>query len=183
MFHVSLKRPAGPGRWLRLYRLYRGAFPASERKPFGIIYKMYRRGKTDLWCLERDGEFAGLAATINSERLVLLDYFAVERRLRGQGIGSAAMEALQARYSGRGLFVEIESTRENAPNRSEREKRKRFYLASGLTELNTEARVFGVNMELLGSRCDLDFERYRAFYRDNYGPWAAEHIEPIEERA
>ncbi len=179
MSFVELKKPKGLADWLRLYRLYREAFPSSERKPFGIIVKMYRQGKTDLWCLNQDGRFAGLAATINGERLVLLDYFAVEHSLRGQGIGTAALTALLECYHDRGLFMEIESTRESAPNQAEREKRKQFYRYAGMEELGTEANVFGVNMELLGSRCQLDFAGYRAFYRDNYGPWAAEHITPV----
>lgn len=176
---VELKNPKGPADWLRLYRLYREAFPDAERKPFGIIVNMHRQGKTDLWCLKTDNRFAGMAATINGDALVLLDYFAVERHLRGQGIGTAAMAALQEQYRDRGLFVEIESTRQPAPNQTEREKRKQFYRFSGMEELDTEADVFGVPMELLGSRCKLDFEGYRAFYRDNYGPWAAEHIRPV----
>lgn len=55
----------------------------------------------------------GLAATINGDGLVLLDYFAVVKALRGQGVGGDAMTALQWQY------------------------------------------------------------------RDNYGPWAAEHIRPV----
>ena len=179
MPHVILRRPQGFFRWLRLYRLYLDAFPREERKPFGIIYKMYRQNKTDVWYLMADGKFAGMAATINGSALVLLDYFAVVESLRGQGIGTSAMTALQECYQNRGFFVEIESTKADASNREEREKRKQFYCRCGMKELNTEANVFGVEMELLGSRCSLDFEEYRAFYRDNYGIWASEHIEPI----
>lgn len=171
-----LRKPRGIIEWLRLYRLYLAAFPASERKPFGIIVKMHRQGKTDVWCVERDGKFAGLATTINGGDLILLDYFAVAKEHRGEGIGSAAMKELQRIYGDRGLFVEIESTREKAPNQAQREKRKQFYRAAGMEELNVTARVFGVNMELLGSRCSLDFAKYRAFYRDHYSAWAAEHI-------
>ena len=181
MSGVILKKPKGPADWLRLYRLYREAFPASERKPFGIIVKMHRQGNTDVWSVERDGRFAGLAATVNGDGLVLLDYFAVERHLRGQGVGTAAMAALQSQYRDRGLFVEIERTRTPSQNQSERLRRKQFYLTAGMAELGTEANVFGVDMELLGSRCRLDFEGYRAFYRDNYGPWAAERITPVEQ--
>ena len=46
--------------------------------------------------------------------------------------------------------------------------------------MGTEADVFAVRMELLGTRCHLDFESYRNFYRDNYSPWAAEHIKEVE---
>ena len=173
---VRLRKIRGVYDWLRLYRLYREAFPASERKPFAIIVKMYRQGKTDLWCVTKECRFAGMAATINGDDLILLDYFAVMKSLRGQGVGSEVMALLQEQYRDKGLFVEIESTRRAVSDLHQRQKRKQFYLDAGLKDLGTEAKVFGVNMELLGSRCELDYDGYRAFYRDNYGSWAADHI-------
>ena len=164
-----------------LYLLYLGAFPPSERKPFGKILRMAKEGRTDLWTIRTDGKFAGLAATVNSPDIVLLDYFAVKKGLRGKGVGSAALRELERNYADRGFFVEIESTRENSSNRQERENRKRFYEHCGMAPMGTEADVFGIRMELLGVRCHLDFEGYRSFYRDNYSPWAAEHIKPVEE--
>lgn len=176
MNDLTLVRPRGLARWLRLYRLYLSAFPASERKPFPMIVKMYRKGVTDIWCMERNGEFLGLAITINSDELILIDYLAVSRRCRGQGIGSAALGALRRMYAGKGVFLEIESTYEDAPNREERLRRKQFYLGCGLKELNVMAYLFGVKMELLGWDCRMDYEGYQAFYRDHYSPWAADHI-------
>ena len=173
---LTLEKPMGTADWLRLHGLYRSAFPPSERKPFGIIRKMYRQGRSDIWCIRQDGEFAGFAATVNGGSLILLDYLAVRAALRGQGIGSGAMELLQVLYAQKGLFVEIESTLCPAANREERIKRKQFYLNGGMEAMGTTARVFGVDMELLGSRCCLDFEQYRSFYRDYYSAWAAEHI-------
>lgn len=166
--------------WLRLYRLYRSAFPRAERKPFWMIVRMYRRGVTDIWCLTIGQKFAGLAMTINSSELVLLDYFAVKKPLRGRGLGTAALKKLNETYYGdRGFFLEVESTLIPAPDRQQRLRRKHFYLSAGLKELHTSALLFGVEMELLGSRCQLDFDRYRAFYRDHYSPWAAKHIQSI----
>lgn len=165
-----------------LYLLYLGAFPPSERKPFGKILSMAKAGRTDLWTIRRNGKFAGLASTVNSPDIVLLDYFAVKRSLRGQGVGSAALRELEQIYADRGFFVEIESTQENAPNQQERESRKRFYEHCGMAPMGTEADVFGIRMELLGVRCHLDFEGYRSFYRDNYSPWAAEHIHRVEDK-
>lgn len=167
-----------PALWL----LYMNAFPSSERKPFGIILRMAKEGRSDLWTIRRNGRFAGLASTVNSPDLVLLDYFAVKRSLRGRGIGSAALRKLEQKYGGRGFFVEIESTLGSAPNQHEREDRKRFYEGCGLTAMGTEADVFGVRMELLGLRCQLDLEGYRSFYHDHYSPWAAKHIKSVEEQ-
>lgn len=179
MQHILLQKPNRFVQWIKLYRLYLEAFPAAERKPFWMIMKMYRRGTTDIWCVMREGSFVGLAITINSKELILLDYFAVEKACRGNGIGTGALQELQRIYGDRGLFMEIESTLEDAPNLEQREKRKCFYLACGMEELHTTAKLFGVNMELLGSRCKLNYDQYKAFYRDNYNSWAADHIEEV----
>lgn len=176
MPQLSLQKPRTPLHWLQLYRLYLSAFPAAERKPFSIIAKMYREGRTDVWRICQEGRMVGLATTIQGGGLVLLDYFAVNDRLRGQGIGSHALEMLQQRYAHAGLFVEIESTREPGADLVQRLRRKQFYLRGGMAPLNVEAEVFGVKMELLGSRCRMDFEDYRGFYKAHYSLWAAKHI-------
>ena len=163
-----------------IFALYRSAFPPSERKPFSTIVKMARRGQADLWTFRRGGRFAGFAATVNGEKLVLLDYFAVKDDLRGQGLGSTALKKLMTHYENRGFFVEIESTFEDAQNLTQRQRRKEFYVNCGMEPMGTEADVFGVRMELLGIRCHVDFEDYRNFYRIYYSPWVAEHIKEVK---
>ena len=169
---------SGPLQWLRVYKLYRSAFPRSERKPFSMIVKMCQRGKTDVWVLMDGCFFAGFATTINDESLILLDYLAVPGDSRGRGYGTAMLETLKAAYPGKGLFVEIESPFEDVPNRRERVCRRNFYIHGGFTPARVMAAVFGVKMELLCHNCHVDFPRYHAFYRDNYSPWAAGHILP-----
>ena len=164
----------------RLFALYQRAFPPSERKPFMKILRMAREGRADLWTIREQGTFAGFAATVNGPELVLLDYFAVRKPLRGKGIGSDALAMIQGCYPHRGFFLEIESTREEAENLEQRKKRKNFYVNCGMLPMDTEADVFGIRMELLGIRCHLDFEGYRAFYRDHYSPWAAQHIREVK---
>jgi len=165
--------------WFRIYRLYLKAFPKYERKPFSVIYNMYKKGKSDVWYCTADGSFAGLGITINGPDTILLDYFAVEGARRGEGIGSALLTRFMEMYADKGFFLEIESTFVAAENSGERKKRKSFYLHNGLEEMGTEAYLFGTRMELLGKGCRLDFDEYRSFYRDNYGQWAADNIKPI----
>jgi len=178
MDQITLSPPHSTADWLRVWLLYRKAFPASERKPFSIIHSMYRRKKNDLWCISRDGRFAGFASTVNSKDLILLDYLAILSQYRGQGIGSAALEKMKEHYPDKGLFVEIEDTHSAGPEQALRLKRKHFYIAAGMAPLGVTALVFGVKMELLGLNCRMDFDGYKAFYRDHYNPWAAEHILP-----
>lgn len=175
---VKLEKPRGAKDWMALYRLYRSAFPISERKPIAILLKMYREKRTDIWCIRHENTFAGLALTVNGDNLTLLDYFAIEEKYRGRGLGSKALNALRDRYAPGGLFIEIESTLEEAQNRPERLRRKAFYLRCGMEELGTTAKLFGVNMELMGIRCRLDYAGYKEFYRAFYGQWGADHIEP-----
>ena len=162
---------------LRLRRLYKEAFPRCERKPFSIIKSMAKRGKTDLWYFEDDGGFAGLAATINGKDAILIDYLAVKKSRRGGGVGTEMLSALLERYHDYGVFLEIEELDPTAENNTERVRRKAFYLRCGLIPMDTHVKLFGVDMELLGVRCHLDFDEYRDFYLTNYGKFAYDHIE------
>ena len=167
---------------IRIYRLYMSAFPKCERKPFGIILKMQKSGKSDLWYIESDKRFVGMGATINSDDLILLDYFAISPDCRGKGVGSETLKLLRNLYPGKGFFLEIEKTYPDAENAGERLRRKNFYLRCGMKELGTDAKLFGVDMELLGFDCSLDFDGYRNFYRINYGEFAAKNITRITSR-
>ena len=177
---LKLTRPKKAAQWARIYRLYRSAFPMAERKPFAIIRRMQRRGKTDIWYCESGGQFAGLVITINGPEQILIDYLAVDPKQRGGGIGSAILGQLRQLYPGKGIFLEIESVWEDVPDRDARLRRKEFYLRGGFEPMNVMIWLFGVKMELLGIDCRLSYEQYQAFYRDNYTPWAAEHISQAE---
>lgn len=176
--NLKLISPSRLSQWIRLYRLYLSAFPASERKPFSMIRKMARRGKSDIWCLQYNGKLAGLAITINGPECVLLDYFAVSPDLRSHGIGAEALRLLRQQYTGRGLFIEIECTLDAVPDLPQRLRRKQFYLRCGAVPMDVTVLLFGVRMELLGWDCRLDFAQYQGFYRNNYNAWAADHIAP-----
>ena len=180
MHDIILTPPERLSDWLQLYVLYRRSFPRAERKPFLTILKKYRANSTDIWCIRRDDRFLGFAATMNSPRLVMLDYLAVSPGLRGQGIGSAALKDLMHRYADREFILEIESPYEPGPDQTLRQSRKRFYVNCGMIPLHIMAEVFGVKMELLGQNTTIDFERYRNFYRDFYKEWAAKHILPAD---
>jgi len=173
---ISLTKPSNIIEWGKIYTLYRSAFPVTERKPFSIILSMYKKGKTDVWYCTENGSFLGFAATINDDSLILLDYFAVVKRKRQKGFGSAILKALQTKYIGKGLFVEIESAYEDVPDKEVRLRRKQFYLSCGMRQMNVMADVFGTKMELLAKDCIVDFPTYHAFYKNNYSELAAKHI-------
>jgi len=172
--------PRGFRQWADIYRLYQKAFPASEKKPFSMIISMHRKGTSDVWRFTRNGRFAGLIITINGENHVLLDYLAVDKTQRGTGIGTEILQLMRQQYSGKGVFLEIESVYEDCENREERIRRKHFYEKCGMTSMEVFVWLFGVKMELLGFDCQLSYEDYHSFYRDNYNQWAADHIQKAQ---
>ncbi len=173
---LQYSAPKGIRQWAEVYKLYQQAFPKSEKKPFSVIVKMHRKGVTDIWRFTRDGKFAGIIITINGEKHILLDYLAVDASQRGTGIGSEILNLMRNHYAGKGVFLEIESVYEVCDNREERIRRKHFYEKCGMQSMEVFAWLFGVKMELMGFDCKLSFDDYHAFYRDNYGKWAADHI-------
>ncbi len=177
---LTYSAPKGFKQWAEVYMLYQSAFPRSEKKPFSMIRSMHQKGKSDVWRFERNGRFAGIIITINGEEYILLDYLAVDKKQRGTGIGSEILGLMKAQYTGKGVFLEIESVYEDCENKAERVRRKHFYEKCGMESMEVFVWLFGVKMELMSFGCKLTFEQYHAFYRDNYNQWAADHISSAE---
>ena len=177
---LTFAAPRGLRQWADVYKLYQKAFPKSEKKPFWLILKMFRKGTSDVWWFAREGEFAGIIITINGKEHILLDYLAVEESRRGTGIGTEILQLMRGHYAGKGVFLEIESVYEDCDNKDQRIRRKHFYEKCGMTSMEVFVWLFGVKMELMGFDCRLSFEEYHEFYRSNYNQWAADHIQQAE---
>ena len=178
---MKLIKPKNCLHWFKIYQLYKKAFPLYERKPFALIYNTFHKGNTDVWYIQDNENFIGLAITMNDQDLVLLDYFAIIENSRNQGYGSKSLQILQNIYQHQRLFIEIESTLNMSDNYAERLKRKQFYLRNGMMELGILANVFGVDMELLGFSQNITFEDYYNVYLHIYGRQSANHLVEIKE--
>ncbi len=188
MTNIEIRKISSAKEWKNLARLYKKAFPPSERKPLLILLTTWRKGKSDIWYAEETlslrgstrRRFMGFATTLNGKDAILIDYLAVRETARRRGIGSLIVRTLLETYSGKGFFVEIESVYEsNAKNLPERMRRRIFYRKNGLSSLHVVADVFGVQMELLGKDMTIDFQSYNDFYRYNYTVYAAKHVTEI----
>ena len=165
----------------KVKKLYKEAFPKYERKPFFVIRAMQKRKKTDVFCFaDREG-FLGFATTLNGEKLILIDYLAIQKDRRGKGFGSEILCYLLNYYQDHGVFLEIETPDPDGENYSGKLRRKAFYEKAGFVPMHVRVTLFGVDMELLGARCTLDYADYHAFYRETY-PFAADNITDITDR-
>ncbi|MGN0375983.1 MAG: GNAT family N-acetyltransferase [Butyrivibrio sp.] len=163
----------------KIHSLYKKSFPLCEKKPFSSITKRQKLNKVDIWYIEDKGEFVGLAITMKSKDMVLLDYFAIDTSMRSEGYGSKALKMLQDYYRDCRFFLEIESVYENAANQQLRERRKAFYLKNNMTEMNIKVNLFGTDMEILGYGCNFTYEEYLHVYEEVYGKRKSDKIKKL----
>ena len=150
-------------------KLYLQAFPEVERKPWKLLLEKQAEGTMELFSLEDEKDtFLGLAIMAYDQDLVLLDYFAVSGDRRGQGIGSAAITALQNHFKGK-----------PADDLAVRKSRKGFYLRNGLHPMDFDVNLFGVEMEILSNCESLNYEEYLNIYVNACGPEYADKISLI----
>ena len=67
---MKLRKVQSRKDWRGIKKLYNEAFPANEKKPFWMIWLKHRGGAADVWVAEQEGEFSGMAITMNSADLV-----------------------------------------------------------------------------------------------------------------
>lgn len=130
-------------------RLYTTAFPRQEQAPLAFLFHRAKRGKADFQAVF-DGEiFVGLTLVAGTNDIVTLMFFAIEDAVRGRGYGSRILRAVQQKYHGKRLFLNIEPLDPAAPNYAQRVKRKAFYLRNGFEDLQYTVREAGVTYEML----------------------------------
>ena len=161
--------------------LYMRAFPKSERKPFKIMVQKQTEGTMELLSIEEENAFLGLAIFAHYKDIALLDYFAISDHMRGQGIGSRAIKALQKIYAGKRFVLEIETTKKPCDDLEMRQHRKAFYLRNGLHTMDFDVNLFGVEMEVLSNGEHLNFDEYLDVYKNACGLKFADKIHLIRE--
>ena len=174
---MKLNENPSPKNLKELKRLYRSAFPISEKKPFGLMLKKQAEGTMKLMTVEDEkGAFLGLVITIHHKDIVLLDYFAVSPAFRGKGIGSEVLSLLKNQYSGKRILLEIEDPEEPCKNREERLRRKDFYLRNGLSVQDYKVWLFGVKMLILTNKTTISFEEYHEIFKVVFSEKTAKHV-------
>lgn len=161
--------------------LYMRAFPKSERKPFKLMVQKQAEGTMELLSIEEENAFLGLAIFAHDKDIALLDYFAISDDMRGQGIGSRAIKALQKIYAGKRFVLEIETTKKPCGDLEMREHRKAFYHRNGLHTMDFDVNLFGVEMEVLSNGNHLNFDEYLDVYKNACGLKFADKIHLIRE--
>ncbi|WP_238654676.1 GNAT family N-acetyltransferase [Paenibacillus piscarius] len=102
--------------WRRMERVYHEAFP-SGAKTKGILRSMLDRGIGYLHTGVHQGEVVAMAVTglveQAADRILIIDYLAVDRELRGSGVGTWMVEQItdwaRQEHGVTGIIIEAES--------------------------------------------------------------------------
>lgn len=142
-------------RFLYEYQMKRD-FPPSELKSLSAILKMKAEGKYDVLGAYLDGILVAYALCYHpqGERVLLLDYLAVEPDMRRRGIGTSLLDELRKYYAAHVDTILIECERpKTAPNESEARQRIRFYTQAGAELTNVRIWLFEVEYSILTLQC------------------------------
>ncbi len=135
--------------WEQVKTIYMEAFPKAERKPFSLIQRAVRKGKSDIW-LALDGEIvAGFIVVVPYCDMVMVEYLAVSNQVRSQGTGSKLLAEVCRQYTGHRILLMIEQIDKKANNFEQRTARKRFYLKNGFSPSDFVALGVSGPMEVL----------------------------------
>ncbi|MCD8075870.1 MAG: GNAT family N-acetyltransferase [Lachnospiraceae bacterium] len=143
-----------------ILELYQKTFPPQQRQEFALIERRTAMGEMEILLIREERKPIGFAILAYGEKLVLLDYFVIAEKYRGQGLGSAALELIRELYDDRPFFLETEEQDEGA---------RAFFLYNGLYETGICIDQGGVCMELLSTQPELRFEECEQVYRSLFG--------------
>lgn len=176
----------------QLKRLYKQAFPWYERKPWTLLEQTCARGQAELLAVsqgrqQKAANFCGLAICMFWQDIVLLDYLAVEPKMRSLGLGGQIMPLLQQRYPDKRLLLESERPGAPRTNLADCQRRLHFYQKCGLQDTGVTVRLYITDYLLLwspgaaASEQPPVFADYRDLYNGLFGPMTASrlHIEEI----
>lgn len=139
-------------------------FIPGEYAPYETILRQLENNEIDGFIYEYYGAFAAYALCIpsRSNGFVLLSLLAVERKLRGQGIGAAFLTDIIKKYGDKeGIIVEVEKPEEaeSESEKSKRIKRVRFYEKLGFRLIKgIDYKIWGIRMHLMALSLKTSFE-------------------------
>lgn len=150
--------------------LYVQSFPKEERIPWWLLRLSARRKGIGLTAYLHEGSFCGFTASVCTDGLQLLLFFAVEIDLRGQGYGSGILRKI--RSENRVVALNIEPLDPQADNYSQRQCRFAFYQKNGFLDTCYHVWEVGGMFRVLSTERELDVKTYKkAFRKLTFGLW------------
>ena len=143
--------------------IYLEAFPKEERLPWWLLRLNATRRGIDITGWLEDGRLRGITVSVTEGGTHFLLFFAIHPQFRGQGYGSAILEALKARYDS--VVLNVEPLVDNAPNLPQRQRRFGFYTRCGFHDTGYHVWEVGGMFRVLSTKEILDIPAYKQIFR------------------
>lgn len=166
----------------RIHRTYMlDDFGADEVKPVERMVEMKERNAYAMYGLYDEEQlmaYAFLCGELDKE-VVLLDYLAVMKEARGQGIGSLMLRKLGEELPLGGLMIESEAVASAKDEEDAKVRRKRleFYYKAGAHDTVVQANLWGVHYQVLylpyrkQLTKDAEYEHLERIYLDMFNEY------------
>lgn len=121
----------------RFFQIYEEALPESERKSRKQVAEFVTREDYHVVVMKSGEEVLSFLIVFMSlnQDVGLLEYMATARQSRNQGLGAAMFKKAAEIAGTRPLLVEVDSEREDSPDREMRIRRKNFYFRAGCQQI------------------------------------------------
>lgn len=144
-----------------VYPEYKKLFLREERKPYILISRSIKHKMTNVIKIVEKDNFIGffIVNSLEGNKYMILDYFAILPEYQNQGYGSKALELLRKQNENyNGIFIEIEKCGMglNEEENKIREKRSKFYEKVGFHKLNFDIDMYNVTYSTLILPCTKD---------------------------
>lgn len=149
----------------RVKEIYMEAFPKKERMSYWMMLLMAKMEHTDFLAAYDGDKVCGLVYMAVVDKITFIMFLAVDSRVRSKGCGSQILSCVQERYPDNAIIVSIERCDEDAENREQRLRRKRFYLDNGYQETGYLAELSKVKQEILIKNGVFDQAAFSSFFK------------------
>lgn len=139
-------------------------FPDNERRSFQNMLDYHQRDMYEAWGLFHGDHCLAYSCFMGGKEHKILDYFAVTKAYRNQGIGSIFLKECLAQYPNTLILVEAE--KEDGID-AWKTKRLHFYIRNGLYNTKTNVQLYYVNYVILANR-PTSQEEILAVYQELY---------------
>lgn len=144
--------------------IYIDSFPQNERMPFQMMVAMSKLWNTDFWAFYDNDTLCGFIYLAHNSKIVFVMFFAVDKKLRSKGYGSAILQKIQNKYPDKKIIISIEPCDKNAPDIDLRIRRKDFYMRNGYKETGYRMKLNGVVQEIIISNGEFDKKQFQTFF-------------------
>lgn len=140
------------------------AFPKKERMPFPMMVAMSKLWNTEFLGFYDGNTLCGFVYLAHNSKIVFVMFFAVDKRLRSKGYGSAILQNIQSKYPEKKIIISIEPCDKDASDIELRTRRKIFYMRNRYQETGYMIKLNGIVQEIIISNGEFDKKQFRTFF-------------------